>query len=490
MCVHQACYGIEEIPQGSWLCAPCDFGGPQFRPECVLCPNSAGAMKPTKNFRYWAHVACALWIPEVGFGDPIKMEPIVNLNKIPPAKWQLTCSLCKEKRGCCFQCCEKKCHLAFHITCAFKFNLVMKHHDRMFNGNDSDSQDQLPAQLEAYCFKHSKKRRLEEENNNEEDESNEKENNNLGLNAQDEIGDAVDIKIHYDASKLDDLLLDDENDEHLLNLLSRMNENERKIEIIKRIQLLNKHFYKNVNLNLAQSLVGIRNQLHVQLVFNYWKLKRRFNVMTISSMDNTVLPVENKPLMMHRNEQDVMNRNEQMLLNSVKSFVQLRQDLERVRTLTYMTAKREKLKKQIFALNHDIFLKQVDYMNKYASATLPTETNVLRQKSINTNNQCTSSSSSSKSTTMNSRLREILQTKNKECIYDYPELWSLSRVSASKRKKPTVSDESSKKFKPKINTKIFSNGDIKKKTASKTEFVNKIKNKYKTIKLNSNTKKK
>jgi hypothetical protein len=38
----------------------------------------------------------------------------------------LICHLCKEKRGCCFQCSEKKCHSAFHITCAFKNNLEMQ----------------------------------------------------------------------------------------------------------------------------------------------------------------------------------------------------------------------------------------------------------------------------------------------------------------------------------------------------------------------------
>lgn len=27
ICVHQACYGIQEIPDGDWLCRPCkEFG--------------------------------------------------------------------------------------------------------------------------------------------------------------------------------------------------------------------------------------------------------------------------------------------------------------------------------------------------------------------------------------------------------------------------------------------------------------------------------
>ncbi len=80
LCVHQACYGIEQIPKGSWLCAPCELN---IKPQCVLCPNNGGAMKCSRNLRNWCHVSCALWIPEVSFGDADKMEPIINLNKIP-----------------------------------------------------------------------------------------------------------------------------------------------------------------------------------------------------------------------------------------------------------------------------------------------------------------------------------------------------------------------------------------------------------------------
>lgn len=307
MCVHQACYGIEHIPQGSWLCAPCDFGGPQFRPECVLCPNSGqgGAMKATKTYRYWAHVACALWIPEVGFGDPVKMEPIVNLNKIPAAKWQLTCSLCKEKRGCCLQCAEKKCHMAFHVTCAFKFNLEMNQERLALSDDDEEpSSSGLVDQMlfKAYCLRHTKKRQqmmqneIDEEEEEEEKENIKKQKMEIAAATADFDEKSVEnLKLKLDSTSENGkemeeaMLLNDDNDDLLLNLLSKMNENERKFEIVKRIQLLNKHFYKNVNLNVAKNLLNVKNQLHVDLVFNYWKLKRRFNVMTITTVDNTVI---------------------------------------------------------------------------------------------------------------------------------------------------------------------------------------------------------
>lgn len=46
ICVHQACYGIQNIPVGSWLCQPCRKG--LDSPSCLLCPQSGGALKKTK----------------------------------------------------------------------------------------------------------------------------------------------------------------------------------------------------------------------------------------------------------------------------------------------------------------------------------------------------------------------------------------------------------------------------------------------------------
>ena len=104
--VHQACYGVMEIPEGVWLCRACESNtrsppppgntgnitgatGTELyhlQPPCVLCPNFGGAMKPTSDPKYgekWAHIACALWIPECSLRDPDLMEPICRLCDIP-----------------------------------------------------------------------------------------------------------------------------------------------------------------------------------------------------------------------------------------------------------------------------------------------------------------------------------------------------------------------------------------------------------------------
>lgn len=58
----QACYGIVKVPLGNWLCRTCVLG---ISPQCLLCPKKGGAMKATRAGTKWAHVSCALWIPEV-----------------------------------------------------------------------------------------------------------------------------------------------------------------------------------------------------------------------------------------------------------------------------------------------------------------------------------------------------------------------------------------------------------------------------------------
>ncbi|KAF5529607.1 3 HAT complex component NTO1 [Fusarium mexicanum] len=124
LAVHQECYGVPFIPEGQWLCRKCQLCGPSV-PTCIFCPNTDGAFKQTNSSK-WAHLLCAMWIPEVSLGNHTFMEPVMDVEKVPKNRWKLTCYICRQRMGACIQCGNKNCYQAFHVTCARRSRLFLK----------------------------------------------------------------------------------------------------------------------------------------------------------------------------------------------------------------------------------------------------------------------------------------------------------------------------------------------------------------------------
>lgn len=294
ICVHQACYGITRIPEGQWLCCTCNLGK---RPKCVLCPNKGGAMKSTRSGQKWAHVSCALWIPEVSIGCVEKMEPITKISSIPQSRWALICVLCRERVGACIQCSVKTCKTAYHVTCAFKHGLEMRAIIEDENADDG-------VKLRSYCEKHSKSSKKEKSvcSGSEDDDSKRK--------------------------KRKDMTSEEKNQARAA-----------------RLQEIEAEFFKHVSIKDVNLHLNIDNDA-LHYIYNYWKLKRKTG--------------NNKPLLPPKSEDvDVLSqKREQADLEKMKMFVQLRQDLERVRNLCYMVSRREKLSRSFFRLREQTFHKQ------------------------------------------------------------------------------------------------------------------------------------
>ncbi|KAH1210233.1 hypothetical protein GLYMA_15G211600v4 [Glycine max] len=139
--VHASCYGTplsKSIPDGDWFCERCCF---RFEKNdvgnincnaCVLCPSTEGAMKRTtaeeEGGATWAHVVCALFVPEVFFLDPEGREGI-DFSKVPKKRWEERCYLCGSCEGCALVCSEPKCGLGFHVTCALKEELWIEYRE-------------------------------------------------------------------------------------------------------------------------------------------------------------------------------------------------------------------------------------------------------------------------------------------------------------------------------------------------------------------------
>uniref|UniRef100_A0A4W3HQK0 [histone H3]-trimethyl-L-lysine(9) demethylase n=1 Tax=Callorhinchus milii TaxID=7868 RepID=A0A4W3HQK0_CALMI len=142
MQVHASCYGVplHEIHDG-WTCSRCIIGA--WTADCCLCNLRGGALKQTTDNR-WAHVMCAVAIPEARFVNVADRGP-VDVTRIPLQRLKLKCVFCRKRAkktsGACIQCSYGRCPTSFHVTCAHAAGVVME-------------PDDWPYVVLITCFRH------------------------------------------------------------------------------------------------------------------------------------------------------------------------------------------------------------------------------------------------------------------------------------------------------------------------------------------------
>ncbi|WXC62278.1 hypothetical protein SNK03_008135 [Fusarium graminearum] len=171
--VHRNCYGImDNRNPGKWTCDMCvNDKNPQvsIHYKCILCPHEytehdfveqpklthhkkkmsekdrererlevQQARKAADFYRKkqedmnrpvnpreplkrtadnnWVHVTCAVWTPEVKFGNAKALEPSEGIPSIPRARYNETCKICDKVEGACVSC--HQCRTPLHVECA------------------------------------------------------------------------------------------------------------------------------------------------------------------------------------------------------------------------------------------------------------------------------------------------------------------------------------------------------------------------------------
>ncbi|CAI9715056.1 peregrin-like isoform X7 [Octopus vulgaris] len=302
LAVHQECYGVPYIPEGQWLCRRC-LQSPSRAVDCCLCPNKGGAFKQTDDGR-WAHVVCALWIPEVGFANTVFLEPIDSIDHIPPARWKLTCYICRQRgTGACIQCHKTNCYTAFHVTCAQQAGLYMK----IEPVRDVVNTAALGVRKTSYC------------------------------------------DVHTPADSECTPMLSDENDEKSPTAKHAKAKSRIKMRKARKILAEKRNALPVVSIpTIPQQKItkisGIitlqKKQQFLARLLSYWTLKRQ-------SRNGVPLLRRLQSNHMTRNKEQTKNDKQSNALRAqLKYWQRLRQDLEKARLLVELIRKREKLKRE------------------------------------------------------------------------------------------------------------------------------------------------
>ncbi|GAB6027286.1 hypothetical protein CHUAL_001568 [Chamberlinius hualienensis] len=134
---------------------------------------------------------------------------------------------------------------------------------------------------------------------------------------------------------------DSDDDGSEQKLLNKSNDKNNRMQ---RLQEIEAGFFKYVDINKVAESLRVNKDV-VDFVYNYWKLKRR--------------TAFNKPLLIPKSGVTNELDQEDSVYAKMKMFVQIRQNLERVRNLCYMVGRRERLSQTWRKTRAEIFYQQI-----------------------------------------------------------------------------------------------------------------------------------
>nr|CDS28092.1 protein AF 10 [Hymenolepis microstoma] len=124
--VHQSCYGFTRARSiEKFYCSVCRIKPNMNSVTCELCPMKEGIFRPVEDSKKYAHVLCALCIPEVKFLDNATME-IISLKNVPRLI-RRKCVLCTREsnnKGGFVKCAKENCISYIHATCCASKHLL------------------------------------------------------------------------------------------------------------------------------------------------------------------------------------------------------------------------------------------------------------------------------------------------------------------------------------------------------------------------------
>ena len=107
----------------------------------------------------WVHVLCAMFSPEIRFGDARLLEPVEGISSLPQSRYSHPCKICKSTDGICVAC--KQCLTMFHVTCAQRHGHVLGFDIAPVKGSRRDAMNMVTLGTETgnatpvlYCKEH------------------------------------------------------------------------------------------------------------------------------------------------------------------------------------------------------------------------------------------------------------------------------------------------------------------------------------------------